>query len=136
MKMIDTIRHILNPQCRDTSFLNSGKDILQAHSIKVYVKPWHGRHNVYGIFMLPNADSINYPIMLTVKGVGSYRKEAYMVKKNSEKYSTSSNGYDTLKVCLKTRVAIWVILHGLYNHLRNPFNWTISYTTSYSRKKD
>lgn len=125
--MIETLKYILNPQCRDTSFLNSQKEIFQVHPITVCVKPWQGRHNVYGIFMLPNEHKIRYPVMITVKEAGSYRKEAYMVKENIEEYPAPP-GYYLLRVCLKTRVAIGMIFRGLYYQLKDPLNWIFTYT--------
>jgi predicted secreted protein len=65
--------------------------------------------------------------MITVKKAGSYRKEAYMVKKNVEEYS-APKGYYLLRVCLKTRVAIGMILRGLYYQLKDPLNWILTYT--------
>jgi hypothetical protein len=125
--MFQFLVEVVNPQCRDTSFLRTGNETFHANPCTVVVEPWRGRHHVYGVFMLPNEHQLNYPIMLTVKGAGSYRKEAHMVKINIEGYPVRSGHY-LLQVNLKTRVALWMILRGLAYQLRQSPNWTLSYT--------
>ncbi|MGD1861063.1 MAG: hypothetical protein ACFB0E_13960 [Leptolyngbyaceae cyanobacterium] len=118
---------ILNPRCKDSSFLGNGK-VSYEHPITVFVEPWRGRHNVYGIFKLPYERKLKYPVMLTVKGAGSYRKEKQMVKTKMYGHPIKPE-YISVKVCLKTRVALLMILRGSLNQLKEPLNWTLAYTT-------
>jgi hypothetical protein len=121
-----TLASLLNPQCNDTSFLTTGEPISQASPFTVNVAPWRGRHNVYGIFKLPDSHTLIYPIVLTVQQAGSYRKEMTMVKRVTEGYPVEP-GYFLLKVHLKTRVALQLILQGYQSHLMQPLNWLITY---------
>lgn len=125
--MLKSLLKILNPQCSDSSFLDEGITFYD-HPTSVFVKPWRGRHNVYGIFELPSERALKYPIMLTVEGAGSYRKEAQMVKTQLCSYHTEP-GHTSIKVCLKTRVALLMIMRGSLGVLRNPLNWKLTYTT-------
>jgi len=125
--MMLVLRSLLNPQCQDLSFLNADKDIFKLHPITVSVKPWKGRHRVYGIFRIPRAHEIGYPILITVRGAGCYRKEASMVKHQVAPYADDQHYF--LQVHLKTRVAISLILRGQFYQLKEPFNWMITYNT-------
>lgn len=125
--IIQKLGQFLYPQCKDISFLNCDQNIYSIHPIATMVRPWLGRHQVYGIFMLPKTHQLNYPILLHVKRAGKYKKEADMVKVNiDQKYLVHSSCY-TLRVHLKTRVAILMIFQGLYSQLQNPINWNIYY---------
>lgn len=124
--MFRDLKKVLNPRCKDASFLGNGQ-VFSEHPNVVFAQPWRGRHNVYGIFILPYQRQIKFPVMLTVKGAGSYRKEKSMVKTAIYCYPAKP-GYVTLKVCLKTRVALLMILRGLFNQLKEPLNWTLTYT--------
>ncbi len=126
--MTRMLRYWLNPQCSDASFLSvENGEMFQANPIAISVKPWRGRHHVYSVFMLSSKNKMKSPILLTVKGAGRYRKEACMVKEDAEKYPAPP-GYYFLRVHLKTRVAIVMILRGLLDLLRDPANWTLTYT--------
>jgi hypothetical protein len=125
--MIQALAQLFNPQCRDPSFLRTGGNIFSVSPIAIVAQPWLGRHQVYGIFLLPDEHQLNYPILLTVKGAGQYRKEADMVKVNvDQNYPVS--GHYVLRVHLRTRAALAMILRGLLGQLQDPGNWILSYT--------
>jgi len=126
---------LFNPQCKNTSFLETNQEVFYASPMTIVVQPWLGRHNVYGLFILPNEHRLQYPILLSVKQAGRYRKEARMVKVNIDRdYPVPSDHY-VLRVHLKTRVAILMILRGLSSQLKNPSNWSIAYTLKNSPRE-
>lgn len=102
--------------------------MFSASPFTIIARPWLGRHNVYGIFILPNEHQLSYPILLDVKWAGMYRKEAYMVKVNVDRGYPVQPGHYLLRVHLRTRVALLMILQGLSYQLKNPINWSIFYT--------
>jgi hypothetical protein len=126
--IIQSLAVLLNPQCKDTSFLQTSNNIYSISPIAIVVKPWLGRHHVYGIFVLPSEHQIKYPILLTVKGAGIYRKESHMVKVNIDSSDPRKYDHYHLRVHLKTRVALVMMLKGLSFQIRNPINWTLSYS--------
>jgi len=127
-KITHKLAQLFNPQCKNTSFLETNPDVFYASPMTIVVQPWLGRHHVYGIFILPNEHRLRYPILLSVKQAGQYRKEARMVKVNIDRgYPVPSDHY-VLRVHLKTRVAVLMILRGLSSQLKNPSNWSIAYT--------
>jgi len=127
-KITHKLAQLFNPQCQSTSFLDTNQDVFYAFPLTIVVQPWLGRHQVYGVFILPNEHQLNYPILLTVKQAGQYRKEAYMVKVNVDRdYPVPSDHY-VLRVHLRTRVAVFMLVRGLSSELRNALNWKISYT--------
>ncbi len=121
--MLESISCIFNPQCKDALFLETGATIFQIHPVSLNIKPWKGRHQVYGVFKLPSGHQVRYPVMITVKGAGRYRKEASMIQEYE-----GQDGVRLLQVHLKTRVAILMILLGFYPYLKEPLNWTLTYT--------
>lgn len=126
--MIQTLAQLFNPQCQDASFLQTNRHIFSISPVVIVARPWLGRHQVYGIFVLSAEHRLNYPILLTVKGAGQYRKEANMVKVNVDQdYLVKSDHY-VLRVHLRTRAALLMILKGLAAQLRDPMNWKLTYT--------
>lgn len=125
--MIQKLAQLLNPQCKDTVFFQTDQNVFSASPLTIITRPWLGRHNVYGIFILPNEHQLSYPILLNVKWAGTYRKEAYMVKVNVDRGYPVQPGYYLLRVHLRTRVALLMMLQGLSYQLRDPMNWTIFY---------
>jgi len=127
-EIIGKLAQLFNPQCNDTTFFHTDQNVFCASPFTIITRPWLGRHNVYGIFILPNEHQLNYPILLDVKWAGTYRKEAYMVKVNVDRGYLVQPGHYLLRVHLRTRVALLMIIQGLSYQLRNPMNWTIFYT--------
>jgi hypothetical protein len=61
----------LDGRCTGLRYLASNRPTTTVHALKVVVKPWLGRHQVYGIFPLPfEKCNRSEPVLLTIKGVG------------------------------------------------------------------
>ncbi len=120
---LKALEHVLNPVCQDVSFLALAQPTFSCHPEWVVVQPWRGRHNVYGIFKIPQNYSLQFPILLSVQGAGHYRKEREMVKFNCDPVASQSQ---YLKVHLKTRVALRLVCTGWAHQLHNPQNWTLT----------
>ncbi|MGF1495716.1 MAG: hypothetical protein ACFB8W_02665 [Elainellaceae cyanobacterium] len=134
--VIQNFTKLVNPQCSDISFLQTSENVFSIFPITIIMRPWLGRHHVYGIFKLPSEHQLNYPVLLSVKGAGKYRKEACMVKVNIDTSYLDEFNYYTLRVHLKTRVALWMIIRGLSHQILDPTNWTLSYTLIAYQKEE
>jgi hypothetical protein len=98
-------------------------------AIKVVVKPWYGRHNTYGIFLLPN----NYkPERLIVFNTIEAGKASRCWDKNLASQTeiagfSIQSGYYPVRVYMKSRIALLLIIMGFKNQLKQPLNWQLTY---------
>jgi len=134
-KLIARFTQFFNPQCQDESFLDPDQYVFRISPLVTVIQPWLGRHNVYGVFILPDEHQLAYPILLSVKGAGQYRKEANMVKINVDRDERVPSHCYVLRVHLRTRVTLLMMLRGLSDQLRDPKNWTLSYQTKTLKQK-
>jgi hypothetical protein len=113
--------------CDESGFSkNTPKSYI--HPEKIIVKPWHGQHHVFGIFMIPNGHindklfKLNIPGEPTFCGVLEYKGtfEAEGIRGKS--------GFYLMKGLINTRTALWVISQGKANDLKKPDNWKLGYT--------
>lgn len=146
--MIQSVADLLDPRCQDTSFLQPGQGTKQRTAQKAeqeaeqnifsvlpmmtVVRPWCGRHHVYSIFAVPNHHHPRESLLLTVKGIGQYRRDIHIVM-SQQNYPTQS-GYYIVRTYLRTRLALFLICQGLYWKLQNPNNWILSYRLAFSEK--
>ncbi|MEO1447368.1 MAG: hypothetical protein AAFV46_14265 [Cyanobacteria bacterium J06635_11] len=144
------VADLLDAQCRNTSFLQSDRDVFKVVPVTTVIRPWLGRHHVYGVFRLPNKHVLTYPALLTINGIGRYRREASMIRRWRRKahsvlldeclasdYSAREYlaghylaGHYLVRVHLRTRLALFVLFRGLHGRLQNPKNWALTYTVS------
>ena len=97
---------------------------IKEYPAKVVVKPWRGRHNVHGIFMLPIEDKSSKMLVLHVPGSGTYCGGAYEVGTHFEGVKAQP-GYYLIKGNFRTRTATWLIARGFGNQLKNSHNWRL-----------
>lgn len=103
--------------------------IEYVRAIKVLVKPWYGRHNTYGIFLLPN----NYkPERLIVFNNIEAGKASRCWHKNLASQTeiegiSIQSGYYPVRVYMKTRIALLLIVLGYGSQLKRPLNWKLTY---------
>ena len=131
--MIQSVADLLDPQCKNVSFLESQQSTFSVSPMLTVVQPWRGRHHVYSIFAIPNAHSISSPMLLSVKGIGQFRRDVRLVVA-SRQYPLQS-GYYAVRTYLRTRLAVFLICQGLYWKLQNPNNWVLSYGLENSAEK-
>ena len=99
-----------------------------AHGIlakKVVVQPWKGRHNVYGIFLVPIRyfDDRIYSTRLSVQAVNGGITSPEPEYKDTV---ATEQGYYLKQIYVSTRVALWFLVRGRFGDLRMPCNWTLT----------
>lgn len=99
-------------------------DTEKVQATRVVLKPWLGRHNVYGIFILPYR---SYPTELVVLGYKDLGKICPNTQVSPQELSNIyiPEGYYPVKVYLKTRLVLLIILLGLYQKLKDCRNWLV-----------
>lgn len=113
--------------CQMGDLLPLDPTTYKAHPIKLVVKPWRGPHHVYGIFMIPEDYKPNREAVLDVKGVSTYNKTIYSRGQETEGIQAKP-GYYLAKVFIKTRTTLKLSAKGSFNQLRQPCNWTLTYS--------
>ncbi|MEL7495295.1 MAG: hypothetical protein AAGJ95_15225 [Cyanobacteria bacterium J06554_11] len=124
------IADLLDPQCRDTLFLEGEHGVFSVLPVVTVAKPWLGRHQIYSIFALPEQHRLRTPTLLTVKGIGRYRREGLMLQRLDHRPYGIGPGYYAVKVHLRTRLAWFILFRGLYGQLQDSRNWSLTYTLS------
>jgi len=97
---------------------------IEAHASKTVVQPWRGPHHVYGLFLVPN-QSVKikrYAVTISVEGALYY---CMWIEKSLRPTSEVGSGGYLVRQYLPTRVALWFLLNGLIDDLRNPKNWAL-----------
>jgi hypothetical protein len=108
-------------------FLASKTQKFQVHATKVVVEPWLGEHHVYGIFMVPDKYEEAPFFILTVKGLGSFYEKPFG---NTQFYDDifAEPGTHLIRNYIKTRLALRLIIQGLYFQLNDKYNWSLTYS--------
>uniref|UniRef100_B8HVA0 Uncharacterized protein n=1 Tax=Cyanothece sp. (strain PCC 7425 / ATCC 29141) TaxID=395961 RepID=B8HVA0_CYAP4 len=99
-------------------------DREKVQAIKVVLKPWLGRHNVYGIFLLPKYTYPTELVVLGYKGFGKICPNAQVKPYELSNLAISENHYP-IKIYLKTRFVLLILSLGLYEKLNNGKNWVV-----------
>ncbi|KAM3090523.1 hypothetical protein ACKFKG_29330 [Phormidesmis sp. 146-35] len=97
------------------------------------VKPWRGRHQVYGIFVLPPGYNATEFFQISLKDAGSY---CGTVSGLDDFIIDTAIAPDELLVeewkndrlvvgRLRTRTALWVMSKGKQDLLNLPQNWSL-----------
>ncbi|MBD2327258.1 hypothetical protein [Alkalinema sp. FACHB-956] len=112
--------------CDAEALLTSRQPLVEIHPETIIMKPWQGKHQVYGIFMLPKAVQSREPAILKVKHIGVYcdvvnrsgfKREGVIAKRN----------HFLMVDHIHTRTAFWFLLLGKADLIQNPDNWTLIY---------
>ncbi|MBW4616498.1 MAG: hypothetical protein KME21_25155 [Desmonostoc vinosum HA7617-LM4] len=112
--------------CNSEAFLASKTKKIQIPATKVVVQPWRGGHRVYGIFMVPNEYKQAPFFILTVKGVGNYCSKSFGYSQQLDNVFAQP-GTHLVRDFVRTRVALRLIMQGLYSQLNDRQNWTLTY---------
>ena len=135
MMIIITYWTVNDSDCDFEAFLASKTQKFPIQASKVVVQPWRGEHHVYGIFMVPDEYKQTPFFVLTVKGFGSECSRPFG---NSQNYDDifALPGTHLIKDYLRTRIALRLILQGLYFQLNDQQNWTLTYPQHNTDKVD
>jgi hypothetical protein len=110
----------------------AGASGAQQRPVKVVVKPWAGRHHVYGVFILPDSTSqttgqaTGQPPYITINIPGRQTYCAAVVQVDPSWVGLPDRpGQQVVIGLLHTRTAWWLLGHGQKADLQNPENWSL-----------
>lgn len=110
--------------------VSSDSNKYKAHPVKVVFRPWLGRHQVFGIFMVP----LNYRSGRNYSGtisVGSF-SDAFIPDTQPVVQQVddvvAKPGYYVVRGYIPTRTALWFLFTGQVGDLRSPCNWTLKFS--------
>lgn len=110
--------------CPEPVLANYKAGKTYGHPYKVVIKPWHGRHNVYAVFMLPNTVNPRKALIVNIPGVGSYCGASQRLGTSFEGVEAEP-GYYFVKASLRTRTTTLLIARGFLKYLKDPRNWSL-----------
>ncbi len=109
---------------------NSSPEKYYAHPVDLVVTPWRGQHNVYGTFIIPNGYKNDGFFTLTLPGDKTYCGQLLNVSGFVIPGIYPKPKERVLRGYLNTRIALWLILQGHINDLKQPNNWKLGYFES------
>lgn len=88
------------------------------------VEPWKGRHQVYGVFEIPDEYKYDhlYSAKLTIQGFQTEFSAGSSEDADPSARITRS-GYYAKRVYISTRTALWFLLTGRFGDLRASCHW-------------
>ncbi|WP_246162805.1 hypothetical protein [Brasilonema sennae] len=104
------------------------------YATKVVVQPWLGEHQVYGIFMVPDKYKDAPFFVLTVKGAGSNCEKPFGTLQEVDGIFAEP-GTHLIRDYIRTRTAFRLILQGMYNELKDPQSWKLTYPRNITPNK-
>ena len=114
-------------KCPEEALVTYNSSEYQLHPQKVIIKPWQGRHQVYGIFVLPEEYRASNFFTVSIEGASSYcggQPVTVAGKKFQGVYAQP--GERILVGYFRTRTASWLIAQGRIEQLKQPNNWVLS----------
>jgi len=113
--------------CDDRSWLNSSDNILFAS--QVVIQPWYGRHNVYGVFVIPSQyRDKEYSGTVIVRGVKEHAELSLSPTKGHGIIIPNVPDRFVRHAHIRSRVALWFFLTGHFGDLRATCNWALMFT--------
>jgi hypothetical protein len=91
---------------------------------QVVIQPWKGRHNVYGVFMVPVEDQAGKILVIQIKGVGTYCGATERVGTSFAEIRAKPGHY-LIKAHLRTRTSTTLIVEGYGKQLNDLQNWKL-----------
>lgn len=126
--LADYLEPPLDEQCTGVGYLPANLPTQSIPALKVVVEPFFSRHQVYGIFKLSREKHPpGQPVILTVTGAGKYCEYTGNLGQNFDDIKVSSDYYLS-RHYIRTRTSLWLSFQGLLKQLRQPHNWTLTYT--------
>lgn len=113
--------------CDDRSWLHSGDTVVFAS--QVVIKPWYGRHHVYGVFVIPDEyRDKEYSGTMIVRGVEA--QERLSARPTTEHGIIIAGVPDRFvrHAHVRSRIAWWFLLTGRFGDLQATCNWAVVLT--------
>lgn len=127
--LLEIIYFLVNFKRKGNDLDNTSYSIDYVSAIKVVVKPWYGRHNTYGIFLLPNNSKPERLIVFNTLEAGKASRcwHKNLASQTEIAGFSIQSGYYPVRVYMKSRIALLLIIMGFKNQLKQPLNWQLTY---------
>ncbi len=107
------------------SAIDASNSTEKIRASKIIVEPWEGRHNVYGIFVLPAGYESKDYFAVNLDGSTTYCGGVTML--NYSVHGVNIKPGERIAIGhLKTRTALWLLTKGKQEELTQPNNWLLS----------
>ncbi|MBD2387738.1 hypothetical protein [Cylindrospermum sp. FACHB-282] len=93
---------------------------------KIVIEPWRGRHQVYGIFMIPDGYIRDHLVTIEIPEKPTYCG-ILLFPSNTYGGIYAKPGHYLMKGYLQTRTTLELIFEGKINQLKQPSNWKLGY---------
>lgn len=95
--------------------------------LKIVVKPWLGRHQVYAIFEIPVQQFPQGVLKVNIEGLGALCGGVTQVRFGGSEIDGQlpGAGHYLIKANLRTRVFIWAFIRQGMEGLEDPKNWAL-----------
>lgn len=105
-----------------------GSNMHHIAASKVVVRPWFGRHHVYGIFAVPDRFiQRRYSAILAVDDFEAPIIRNLIPQKAYIDASLARSGHYLERAYVPTRVALWFLFTGRFGNLRTPCHWHLAF---------
>jgi hypothetical protein len=122
----DSLGQNSDSNCDTEAFMTSSGKMVMVTAEKVSVNPKFGRHQVFGVFIIPASIPKWTPALLTVEGVGIYCSRVQRYGPAYENIVAPSGSIVMLDF-VRTRTAISLFFQGKIAKLRDRKNWRYTY---------
>ena len=122
----DSLGQNSDSNCDAEAFVTSPGKMVTIDAEKVSVNPKFGRHQVFGVFIIPDSIPQWTPALMTVKGVGVYCSRIQRYGPVYENIVAPSNSIVMLDF-VRTRTAISLFFQGKIHRLRDRKAWRHTY---------
>lgn len=124
-----TVAWLLSPFSMTTcDFSEPGKTSeFWFQAVEVVVRPWMGRHQVYGVFIIPDRLKHHGLYSVTLRIEGIEREFLAGSPENEDIEGTIPAGYYLRRAYIPTRMAMWFFFTGRLGNLRDPCHWWLVY---------
>lgn len=106
--------------CPDEVLAQVANPANVVHPEQVVVEPWHGRHNVFATFKVPEGYEASDVVVVTVKGSNPYCGIVMPYSPSRERIDQRVFGW------FRTRTALWLLTKGQLSQLEQPENWKLA----------
>ncbi len=115
--------------CDVEQFLTSAGRSETITATRVYVHPFEGQHQVFGVFIVPKTVQKRSPALLSVNQIGVYCDRISRYGPAYEDIKAPDNSFVMIDH-IRTRSAWKLWLQGDLDTLKNPENWQLTYKKS------
>ncbi|MEE3719428.1 hypothetical protein V2H45_22040 [Tumidithrix elongata RA019] len=121
------------PTVECSSDTTSNPKVYKIRAVKIVAQPWLGRHNVYGIFLVPEhyKNNPDYAVFMAVRGSNSYFTSFDTDGGNNYLQRSyldgvmAERGYYVSRNFFPTHEALEFMIKGQFGDLQQPCNWTM-----------